>query len=83
MAPKKSKQKQMKIKRDMMIEDLAETYPEVVNFLIYEYGFHCVNCIVSGFEMLEDGAKVHGIEGEDFEEMLAIINEMVNLKKSR
>ncbi len=67
----------MKIPRDMMIAEMAEKYPEIVNFLIYEYGFHCVGCIVSGFEVLEDGARVHGIEGEDFEEMLKIINEMV------
>lgn len=73
---KNSKKKKLKIPRDIIIEDLAEEYPEVVNFLIYEYGFHCVSCIVSGFERLEDGARVHGIEGDDFEEMLQIINEM-------
>jgi len=69
-----------KIKRDMLIADLAEKFPEIVDFLIYEYNFHCVGCIVSGFEILEDGARVHGIEGEDFEEMLVIINEMVEGK---
>ena len=69
-----------KIKRDMLIAELAEQFPEIVNFLIYEYNFHCVGCIVSGFEVLEDGARVHGIEGEDFEEMLTIINEMVEDK---
>ncbi len=66
-----------KIKRNMLIAEMAEKYPDIINFLIYEYNFHCVGCIVSGFEELEDGAKVHGIEGEDFEEMLKIINEMV------
>lgn len=61
---------------DILIEDLVENYPEVVDYLIMEYGFHCVNCFISGFEILEDGARVHGIEGEEFEQMLKEINQL-------
>lgn len=63
------------IKRDINISELALNYPEIVDFLIVEYGFHCVGCFVAEFENLEEGATVHGIVGEDFEEMLQIINE--------
>lgn len=59
------------IRGDMLISELVAHYPAVVDFLIKEYAFHCVNCLISGFENLEDGARVHGIEGEEFEELLA------------
>lgn len=66
------------IKRDINISELAINYPEIVDFLILEYGFHCVGCFVSEFENLEEGARVHGIVGDDFEEMLAVINAKAN-----
>ncbi len=55
---------------DMLISDIVETFPQVVDYLIAEYGFHCVSCFVSSFEALEDGARVHGIVGADFLEMV-------------
>lgn len=61
---------------DMLIEDIVENYPQVVDYLILEYGFHCVNCFVSSFECLEDGARVHGIVDEDFQEMLDNVNKL-------
>jgi hybrid cluster-associated redox disulfide protein len=61
----------------ILIADLVESYPEVVGYLVEEYGFHCVNCFISGFEVLEDGARVHGIEGDDFAEMLDNVNKLV------
>jgi len=63
------------IKRDINISELAINYPEIVDFLILEYGFHCVGCFVADFENLEEGARVHGIVDQDFDEMLAVINE--------
>lgn len=55
---------------EIMINDLAKHYPNLVDILIIEYGFHCVGCFASQFENLKDGARVHGIEGKDFEDML-------------
>lgn len=70
------KKNEQLIPPDVLISDMVESYPQVVDFLMSEYGFHCVSCFVSGYEVLEDGAKVHGIEGEDFEQMLADINKI-------
>jgi len=71
------KEKKIKIIPEMLISDLAEKYPDVVEFLIIEYNFHCVNCVLAGFETLEEGIKVHGITKKEFKEMLKIMNEMV------
>jgi hybrid cluster-associated redox disulfide protein len=65
------------ISKDIRISDLVESYPDVVEMLTQEWGFHCVNCIVSHFETLEEGALTHGIVGEDFEIMLEMINDIV------
>lgn len=66
-----------KIKSDMLIAEIVETYPEVVDYLVNEYEFHCVTCILAGFETLEEGALAHGIEGKDFKNMLNEINNLV------
>lgn len=62
------------IERDINISVLAINYPEIVDFLIQEYGFHCIGCFVAEFETLEEGARVHGIIDDDFDEMLVAIN---------
>jgi hypothetical protein len=76
----KDKQK-LTIDPDILILELSELYPEVVDFLITEYEFHCIGCIMAGFESLRIGAEAHGISGKDFEEMLRRINELINQDK--
>lgn len=66
------------ITSDMKIAELAEKFPQAVNYLIYEYGFHCVGCFVSEFESLVDGARVHGIVDEDYDNLLSEINEIAD-----
>jgi len=66
-----------KIKSDMLIAEIVETYPEVVDFLVNEYEFHCVTCILAGFETIEEGALAHGIEGKDFKRMLSEMNKLI------
>lgn len=58
------------ITKDISIQALVDFYPHLVETLIVEYGFHCVGCFASQFETLEEGARVHGILGVDFEELL-------------
>lgn len=70
----------VKIDPDTTISELAMNHPEVVDFLIHEYGFHCVGCFVSEFESLIEGAQVHGIIGEDFEEMISRAEDIINKK---
>jgi hydroxylamine reductase len=67
-----------KITPEMTIQEIVEKHPDLVQVLISEYGFHCVGCFASQFETLGDGAIVHGIVDEDFEEMLKYLNELAN-----
>lgn len=58
------------ITRNTFIADIVELYPLVVDFLVEEYNFFCLNCFMSEFETIEEGCRVHGIIDKDFEELL-------------
>ncbi|MBP9759192.1 DUF1858 domain-containing protein [Candidatus Dojkabacteria bacterium] len=60
------------------ISEIIDIYPEVVDYLIEEYDFHCMSCFLAEYETLEAGAANHGIIEEDFEEMLFEINLLIN-----
>ncbi len=66
-----------KVTGQTMIADIIEDHPLVVDYLIEEYGFFCFSCFLAGYETLAEGARVHGIEGEELEEMIADINTRV------
>lgn len=75
----KTKNKYAKqIDPDMLILEITETYPEVIDFLINEYEIHCMGCIMAGFETLRMGAAAHGITDNDFDEMIERVNELIN-----
>jgi hybrid cluster-associated redox disulfide protein len=64
---------------EITITELKQKYPELINFLVEEYGFYCFNCWLGQFETLEEGAAVHKIEGEDFIEMLVRLNQLIKV----
>lgn len=84
MTPEKNLKKKtwITIDRNIPIPDLLEKWPELEEVLTYDYGFHCANCIFQGFDTLEDGARLHGIEGDYFEELLEDLEKNINSKKS-
>ena len=63
------------ITKDMPIAEIIEKKPEAAS-IMFEYGLHCIGCRVAAWESLEEGCKVHGIEGEKLDEMLKKINEL-------
>jgi len=66
------------ITKDMMIGELAEKYPELVDVLIEDYGFHCIGCGMSAVETLEQGAGVHGMTNKEIKVMVDNLNELAN-----
>jgi hybrid cluster-associated redox disulfide protein len=69
--------KERKIKPNTPISEIIDNYPLAVDYLIDEYDFYCVNCIMSEFESLEEGCELHGIVDDDFIELLDAVNELV------
>lgn len=67
-----------KIDPKMNIVEVITTYPEIAPILTYEYGLYCMNCIIADFDTIEQGAKLHGIEGKHYNEMLEHLNSVIN-----
>lgn len=68
----KQKSKEL-IKKDMMIMDIVQKFPDVA-VVLTGYGLHCVGCGISGMETLEQGAMGHGMDEETFDMMLRDAN---------
>lgn len=65
--------KKIKIDKDTNIAELIETDPEM-NDVLYEYGLYCGGCAAAGFDTLEAGAKTHGLEDDEIEELIGELN---------
>lgn len=61
--------KKLNIDKNTAIEDLIEENPEM-NDVLYEYGLYCGNCFAAGWDTLEEGAKMHGLEDDEIEELI-------------
>jgi hybrid cluster-associated redox disulfide protein len=68
------------VTKDMNLGELVAKYPEAAE-VILDYGLHCVGCFASSFDTIEAGAKVHGLNDEEIEEMVDRINEVINFKE--
>jgi len=51
----------VKITRDMGIQDVVDTYPELVP-VFFKHGLGCLGCAAARFESIEQGANAHGID---------------------
>lgn len=61
------------INRDMPVSEIMEKSPKAVELLAL-YGIHCASCFFSGFDTLENGAKLHGLSDEQLDSMILEIN---------
>jgi hybrid cluster-associated redox disulfide protein len=68
------------INKETGIGALIEENPEM-NDVLYEYGLYCGNCFAAGFDTLEEGAKSHGLEDEEIEELIKELNKKMKNKK--
>jgi hybrid cluster-associated redox disulfide protein len=68
------------INKETGIGALIEENPEM-NDVLYEYGLYCGNCFAAGFDTLEEGAKSHGLEDEEIEELIQELNKKMKNKK--
>ncbi len=56
-----------------LLGDVAIESPKAAELLAM-YGLHCISCFANSFDTLEMGAKVHGMDDEEVDEMIAEIN---------
>lgn len=65
-----------KINKDMTFGELIQSFPEAGPILA-GYGLHCVGCHIGVSETIEQGAMAHGLNGQQIEEMVSRLNEVV------
>lgn len=64
-----------KITKKMGIMQIVEKKPKAGEIMM-EYGLHCIGCMASQFESLEQGCQVHGIDDKKIDEMVEKINKL-------
>ena len=69
------------ITEDMPISDLVEQHPEVTDILVYDYGLHCVGCIIAEYETIAEGVRAHGYDEKTLKQLLKDINKRIKSKK--
>ena len=82
MINKKIKQK---ITKNILILEIAERYPKLVDVMVEKYGLHCIGCSLSAVETLEEGAMGHGMSKKEVGKMVEDLNKLANkadLKRS-
>ncbi len=52
-----------KITKEMNIGEIAMKHPECME-VFAKYGMHCLGCVASRFENLEQGCQAHGIDAD-------------------
>jgi len=74
--------KKPKIDKNTNIQELIATDPEM-NEVLYEYGLYCGNCFAAGYDTVEEGARTHGLQDEEIEELLEELNKKTKLKNTQ
>ena len=59
----------MKFSKDTNLSEIIEKAPEKVDILL-EAGMHCIGCMASQFETLEEACTVHGIDVDELVQQL-------------
>ena len=62
----------MKITKEMTIEDVVTNYPETIKVFM-RAGLGCLGCSAARFEIIEQGAQVHGI---DIDQLILDLNQI-------
>lgn len=73
---KKAKSPIKEVTKDTNIAELVFDHKEAAEVLL-DYGLHCVGCSLNAFDTVEQGAKIHGMAGDEIDEMITRLNEVI------
>jgi hybrid cluster-associated redox disulfide protein len=80
MGKSKISQKNKKITKDWIIQDIFEKHPKKVIEIgeaFSKFGIHCIGCAVSSFETIGDGVMAHGFSKKELESILKDLNKII------
>ncbi|MBT3324217.1 DUF1858 domain-containing protein [archaeon] len=67
----------MKITKDMGIGEVLEKHPKVAE-VFKELQIHCVGCMASHFESIEEGFTAHGMSEEEIDAAVKKMNAAIS-----
>ena len=67
-----------KITKEMNLGEVVFQHPQLSETLL-DYGLHWVGCFANSFDTIEMGAKVHGMTDGEIDEMIARLNEVLEV----
>ncbi len=73
---KKTASTPLAIDKNTNLGDLVANYPHLAKVLMEDYGLHCVGCMASAFDTLEQGAKIHGMNSQAIQAMVKRLNQL-------
>jgi hybrid cluster-associated redox disulfide protein len=65
-----------KVKKEDIIAEVLEKFPEA-EVIFLEHELHCVGCLASRFETIENGIKAHGKTDKEVREIIDKINKLI------
>ena len=69
-----------KITKEMNIGEIVREYPQTAQ-VFFDMGIHCVGCVASHFETLEEGMKAHGKSDDEIAEIVNQLNKVAEQKE--
>ena len=63
----------MEITKKMGIKEIVEKKPKAAEIMM-QHGMHCLGCMASQFESLEQGCAAHGMDEKQVDKMIEEIN---------
>lgn len=69
-----------KISKGMTLGEIVSTTPKAAEVMM-GYGLHCIGCPATALETLEQGAKMHGLNDKQIEQMVEKMNNLAEKKK--
>ncbi len=62
--------------KSALLNNVTQDCPRAAE-LLTEYGLHCITCFFKEYDTLEMGAKVHGMNDEELDNMIEEINKQL------
>ena len=67
----------VQITKDTVIGDILDVAPQTAPIFL-SIGMHCLGCPSSRGETVEEACMVHGLEAEQMDKLIALVNEEAN-----
>jgi len=72
----KTKVYRVVVTRTSSLGEVIVKYPKTTEVLL-DFGLHCVGCGAMHYDTIESGARIHGFNDEEIDELVIRINEVI------